>query len=156
MQIDEDDLLFVVQHYKRNRLNEQSAWKEFSRITKNKPAGKPHRLAIAASLTLIASVILATGIYFNRRLPNNSYAPRPISTEQKTGNTSLEANDSTVVFHFADKPINSVLTELGTYFGKNLSANDTTKRITGEMEISTLEEATNILECTLNIIITVE
>ena len=55
------------------------------------------------------------------------------------------------VFHFDDTPINEVLGKLSRYYDVQLSASDTTKRVSGEIEAASADDAIEVLETTLDI-----
>ena len=55
------------------------------------------------------------------------------------------------VFHFHGTPINEVLGKLSRHYSVQLSASDTTKRVSGEIEAASADDAIEVLETTLDI-----
>ena len=121
--INDDELRFVVKHYKP-------------------------KIAVAASIILAVGIAVAAGIigYHNYMLPQK---PIPVDTAYVI--EDYEESDTTDVFRFDHTPINKVLGELSRYYNTNLYASDTTKSVTGEIEASKVEDAIEVLETTLGI-----
>jgi ferric-dicitrate binding protein FerR (iron transport regulator) len=58
------------------------------------------------------------------------------------------------VFHYNHTPIRQVLTELSETYGVELEVNDTTQCVTGEFEVSSVEEVISLLENAIPVTIT--
>lgn len=155
--INDDELHFVVKHYKENRLNADAAWIKLKLKTGNKQTRTLWKsVSVAASVLLIASIAIACIVIgYNHyksipQQPNNQIIP-VADTLYITENT-----DSIKVFKFNGESIGKVLKELSTYYGKNLSTADSTKVLSGEIEATSCEDAVSIIEGTLDIKIVVK
>ena len=150
----QDEIEFVIKHYQVGHFNANDAWKKMNR-DKNSSSRNTfsyRKFIIAATVALIIAISGALAM-----IVTNTKKNIPVTAESTIGNTqTLQKTDSTIVFKFKDEPINKVLKQLSSYYGKRLTTNDTTKHVTGELEIHSLEEATNILETTLQIQIEVQ
>lgn len=131
--INDDELHFVVKHYKENRLNADAAWIKLKLKTGNKQTRTLWKsVSVAASVLLIASIAIACIVIgYNHyksvpQQPNNQIIP-VADTLYITENT-----DSIKVFKFNGESIGKVLKELSTYYGKNLSTADSTKVLSGK------------------------
>lgn len=155
--INDDELHFVVKHYKENRLNADAAWIKLKLKTGNKQTRTLWKsVSVAASVLLIASIAIACIVIgYNHyksvpQQPNNQIIP-VVDTLYITENT-----DSIKVFKFNGESIGKVLKELSTYYGKNLSTADSTKVLSGEIEATSCEDVVSIIEGTLDIKIVVK
>lgn len=155
--INDDELHFVVKHYKENRLNADAAWIKLKLKTGNKQTRTLWKsVSVAASVLLIASIAIACIVIgYNHyksvpQQPNNQIIP-VADTLYINENT-----DSIKVFKFNGESIGKVLKELSTYYGKNLSTADSTKVLSGEIEATSCEDAVSIIEGTLDIKIVVK
>ena len=155
--INDDELHFVVKHYKENRLNADAAWIKLKLKAGNKQTRTLWKsVSVAASVLLIASIAIACIVIgYNHykavpQQPNNQIIP-VADTLYITENT-----DSIKVFKFNGESIGKVLKELSTYYGKNLSTADSTKVLSGEIEATSCEDAVSIIEGTLDIKIVVK
>ena len=155
--INDDELHFVVKHYKENRLNADAAWIKLKLKAGNKQTRTLWKsVSVAASVLLIASIAIACIVIgYNHyksvpQQPNNQIIP-VADTLYITENT-----DSIKVFKFNGESIGKVLKELSTYYGKNLSTADSTKVLSGEIEATSCEDVVSIIEGTLDIKIVVK
>ena len=149
MRTDEDELRFVTKHYQEGRLDEKKAWR---RLQQQLPHPRK-RLATMAAASLIACAVVAgllTGyVHFRRTATQDTTVTKTTDSIAPT-----EQTDSTKVFRYENTPITEVLRELSAYYRTPLEANDTTRRVTGEIEAASLEELTEVLEKTLDLKIT--
>ena len=149
MRTDDDELTFVTKHYQEGQLDEKKAWR---RLRQQLPHPRK-RLATMAAASLIACVVVAgllTGYVHFRRT-----ATQGTTVTKTTGSIApTEQTDSTKVFRYENTPITEVLRELSAYYRIPLEANDTTRRVTGEIEAASLEEVIDVLEKTLDLKIT--
>ncbi len=149
MKTDEDELTFVTKHYQEGRLDEKKAWR---RLRQQFPHPRK-RLATMAAASLIACAVAAgllTGyVHFRRTATQDTTVTKTTGSIAPTGQT-----DSTKVFRYENTPITKVLRELSAYYRIPLEANDTTRRVTGEIEAASLEEVIDVLEKTLDLKIT--
>lgn len=149
--INDDELRFVVKHYKPNYLDTKRAWQRFKAI-RGVDTSNRRKIAVAASIILAVGIAVAAGIigYHNYMLPQK---PTPVDTAYviEIYEECYEECDTTDVFRFDHTPINKVLGELSRHYNTNLSASDTTKSVTGEIEASKVEDAIEVLETTLGI-----
>lgn len=149
MRTDDDELIFVTKHYQEGRLDEKKAWR---RLRQKFPHPRK-RLATMTAASLIACAVVAgllTGYVHFRRT-----ATQDTTVTKTTGSIApTEQTDSTKVFRYENTPITEVLRELSAYYRTPLEANDTTRRVTGEIEAASLEEVIDVLEKTLDLKIT--
>ncbi len=155
--INDEEFNFVVEHYKENRIDTDSAWKKFKQRNNIKSSRNNWKsLSIAASVLFMTSITIAcivTGYNPFKsviRQPNNSDKPLVDTIPDKV------VNDSVKVFKFNDEPVGKVLKELSSYYGKTLSTSDSTKVLSGEIEATSCEDMVSIIETTLDIKIKVE
>lgn len=148
---EEKSLAFVARYFKEGRLNKEKANRLFCKTT----GYGQHTLRlkawrIAAAILLVASITFAAITIVHRQ---SKLLPTPSKVIMDTTSTQQALPDSTqsVTFHFNRTPVNRVLDEVGEHYGAKLEASDTTKTVSGAIEVSSLQEATNILETTLNI-----
>lgn len=153
-EINEEELKFVAKSYKEGRLNIDNAWKKYSKQFQTVSNKSYRRIVTAASITLIAGIALACGLlagYHYGVFPTGNKSVNTIENNMANAPQSHVQTDSLVLFRFENEPINIVLKEISNHFGTELYANDTTKNVTGEFEVQSVEDAINILENTLNI-----
>ena len=95
---------------------------------------------------------MAAGIvgYHHYMLPRKPM-PKLIPVDTAYVIEDYEDSDTTDVFSFNHTPINEVLGELSRHYHTQLSASDTTKSVTGEIEASSVEDAIEVLQTTLGI-----
>lgn len=151
--INEDELRFVAKHYKGGRLNTAKAWKKYRTLSGQTERGKMKRFAIAASILFMATMAIAC-IYWtqNHRIPisHDTEETVPMDTTE-----NMKKINNIKVFRYENQPINYVLKDLSQYYGHKLSANDTTKHLTGELQADSLEVVVDMLEETLDIKISI-
>ncbi len=150
--INDDELRFVVKHYKSNCLDTNRAWQRFKAIRGISTTGNRRKIAVAASATLAIGIAVAAGIvgYHHYMLPRKPM-PKLIPVDTAYVIEDYEDSDTTDVFSFNHTPINEVLGELSRHYHTQLSASDTTKSVTGEIEASSVEDAIEVLQTTLGI-----
>ena len=149
---DDKSLKFVVNHYKEGRLNKNKAFNRFCNLTGySKVSAVPKFLKIAAAIFIVATIVFAAGYrHFHFNLPVKPQKQQADSlTKEKTGSERVR----TVVFHFNQTPVNAALKEIGYHYHTSLEASDSTRKVTGTIEVSSLDEAVDILDNTLNITI---
>lgn len=152
-EIHEDELRFVARHYKANRLNSGQAWQTLQQRVGRAARLTRRRLAIAASLVLAVGIALAGGLWgYFRSAASPSSAPVPAGAVSPTASPE---GDSVVVFRFENEPVGHVLRRISAHYGRSLTASDTTRCVSGEVEAGPLPEVVAILERTLGIQITV-
>ena len=155
--INDDELNFVVKHYKENRLDKDTAWKKLKQHT-----GKMQTQSIWKGISVAASILLITGIAIVCIVVSYNHfksAPeQPDSIVEQTADTikTIVKSDSIKVFKFNEEPVGNVLRELSNYYGKALSSADSTKKLSGEIEATSCEDAVSIIESTLDIKIVVK
>ena len=153
--INDDELNFVVKHYKENRINTDSAWKKLKQQNAIKSSHSVWKsISVAATVLLITSIAIACIV--------TGYNPFKSSPQLPTDSSSIETipanviNDSVKVFKFTNEPVSDVLKEISSYYGKTLSTSDSTKFLSGEIEAASCEDIVSIIESTLDIKIKVE
>ena len=156
----EDDLQFVVDHYKTGHKNVDNAWKEFKGMSGITQSGSRKRLHVAASIAFAAVMEVAATMFVVRSISNGSpksspNIERPLpDTVSKAKTDTVKTKKGTVVFHFDHTPANAAIRKVSDYYGVGLTASDTTKMVTGEIEAHNINEAIDMLEATLGIEIT--
>ncbi|MBO5058529.1 MAG: DUF4974 domain-containing protein [Prevotella sp.] len=155
--IDEDELRFVANQYKEQRLDTDKAWKIFLYVGGSRTVaghGKRRLAAIAASIFAV-SVVVACMVAGYCMYDNNGIQPDDAPL-MKDSVEQVQKNDSIVVLHFDNAPVNDVMRQLSRHYGCNLSASDTTKRVSGDIQVDSLHTTVDILEQILGIKITVK
>ena len=149
MKTDKDELAFVAKHYQEGRLDEKKAWKRFASQT----GLARKRVGAVAAACIAACIALAciTAGYMHSRKPATR---TPAATETTDSVTPGRKTKGTKVFRYENAPLRKVLDELSAYYHTRLTANDTTRRVTGEIETTSPEEVIEILEKTLDVEIT--
>lgn len=147
---EEKELTFVAKYYQEGRMDVDKAWKCFSRRTKRRSRMIYHRIAVAAVVLLLVNIAVAAlwlghkGHFTSSAVPEVS--PQIVEAESP--------KDTMRVFHYNHTPIRQVLTELSETYGVELEANDTTQCVTGEFEVSSVEEVISLLENAIPVTIT--
>lgn len=154
--INENELDFVVKHYKEDRINTEAAWKKFKKrnvIMKSRKSWKS--ISVAASVLIITSAAIACIVLGYR--PFKSAPKATHSATIQTDTAPAKVVDKKIkVFKFDKEPIGKVLKKLSAYYGKSLSTTDSTKVLSGEIEATSCEDMVSIIESTLDIKITME
>lgn len=153
--INDDELRFVLDHYKPGRLDAGRAWNRLQ-ASRGLQAKSRRRLAVAASWAAAIGVAVAAGIVGYVRFVPSSAGPAPQPVMPDTVTTVYEScdADTTDVFRFDNTPVNQALEAVSRHYGVRLSASDTTKSVSGEIEASSADEAIGILEATVGVKIT--
>ena len=156
----EDELQFVVDHYKTGHKNVDNAWKEFKGMSGITQPCSRKRLLVAASIAFAVVMAVAATMFVVRNFGNGSPKSSP-NTERALPDTVSKATTDTVktktgpvVFHFDHTPVNAAIRKVSDYYGVGLTASDTTKMVTGEIEAHNINETIDMLEATLGIEIT--
>lgn len=153
----EEELRFVAKHYREDRLDTRKAWRRLLMSQGRQPGNRRKWVAVAASIALAIGIAVAC-VLVNTPRPMLPPAVSP-KDSVKVGPDSVATKpsaDSIRVFHFQDEPVMQALEEVGQYYGKVLSASDTAKHVSGDIQAGTLEETVDILEQTLGVNITVK
>lgn len=150
----DDELQFVVDHYKEGHKNSNSAWKEFLGLSGLSGKTSNKRWLVAACITFAAIMAVAATVFIVHRGTIKPTAPS-VNTEKVVTDSlkedSVQVKDSVKVFRFDNTPVNLALKDISDYYGITLEASDTTKNISGEFEAKDINEAISLLEATLNI-----
>lgn len=148
----DDELQFVASHYKRNCLDTRRAWRRLQTRRGNGRQALTRRIAVAASVVAAVGIAVAAGIfgYRNYMLPRKPM-PTVIPADTATATYEKSESDTTDVFRFDHTPINQVLDELSRHYNRQLTASDTTKSVSGEIEAASVEDAVDVLETTLGV-----
>lgn len=150
--INDDELQFVASHYKRNCLDTSRAWRRLQTLRSNGHRMPTRRIAVAASVVAAVGIAVAAGIlgYRNYMLPQK---PMPTVFPADSATTIYEKteSDTTDVFRFDHTPINQALDELSHHYHRQLTASDTMKSVSGEIEATSVEDAVDVLETTLGV-----
>lgn len=137
--IRENELEFVSRHYRKGRLNTNKAWRSFRNRTGHTSFITLHRKAIAASAALVLGLSVALAFNWNTIFP-----PTP-------AHPLIEVRNGATILKYNNEPIGNVLQELSDFYGNDITTADPSRRISGEIESSSLEETIEILEATLDI-----
>lgn len=158
--INDDELQFVARHYKADSLNADRAWKRFSMTTGrgtlrvSPPARRlgpaTRRIAASVGIALIVSASVACGFWYARQQADSS--PLPPTSSLNTPYRYLQPRAESIVLKYDNAPIDDVLSELSDYYGRELALKTAPRRrISGEIEATSLEEVVEVLEATLDI-----
>lgn len=151
---DKNTLDFVVQNYTEKGLDTERALRQFQQQAGITPNRSWRHIAAVAALVMVVGGALACGLWYGQQ----DQAERQIeSTAPDTSYRILkQKDDRSILLQYDNEPIGNVLRELSTYYKKELSTKENLRRISGEIEASSLEEIIVILETTLNIKIQVK
>lgn len=107
--INDDELRFVVKHYKPNCLDTKRAWQRFKAM-RGVDTSNRRKIAVAASIILAVGIAVAAGIigYHNYMLPQKPIS-KPIPVDTAYVIEDYEECDTTDVFRFDHTPINPIL-----------------------------------------------
>lgn len=167
-EINEDELQFVARHYKEDTLNTERAWRTLrQRVLPSSATHLPtrrlstatRRIAAAVSIALIVGASVACGLWYSRQQAVVPDAPVAPSTTVATPYRYLQAKGESIVLKYDNAPIEEILNELSTHYGRTLvlqSASASGRCISGEIEATSLEEVVEILEATLDIEIEIQ
>lgn len=163
MEINEKELEFVSRHYKKGRLNTDKAWGRLRGSRTTSPlqlAGLRRETeqergykAIAASVAIVLGLSVALAYNWSTIFPSTE---QEVVDKHAPAMPIIEAKDSCVVLKYDNEPIGKILGELSGYYHCNVSTEDSTRCVTGELEATSLNEVVDILQTTLNIKITVK
>lgn len=149
-----DELQFVVDHYKVGHRDSDTAWKEFLRLSGLSRRTSNKRWLAVACIAFAAIMAVAATVFIVHRGTVRPTSPS-VNTENVVTDSlkedSVQVKDSVKVFRFDNTPVNSALKEISDYYGVQLEASDTTKNISGEFEAKDINEAISLLEATLSI-----
>lgn len=146
-EINEDELRFVARHYRNGRLDTDKAWKQFQSLRGGEKLSGRRLWAVAASIALAVGIALACVV-----IGNNYHKGQSQPSETTVGtDVRPQLTDSLKVFRFHNEPIGVVLRELSAYYGRTFVTEDTTRRVTGEIQADSPETAVDILEQILGI-----
>lgn len=146
---DKNTLDFVLQHYEAGRTDEEKALRLFQQRAGLATRRTWRQIAAVAALAMMVGGALACGLWYTQQdraeVQAESIAPETNYRilKQKGGQT--------ILLRYDNEPIGNVLRELSTYYKKELSTKEGQRRISGEIEASSLEEVIVVLETTLNI-----
>ena len=150
----EDELQFVVDHYKTGHKNVDNAWKEFKGMSGITQSGSRKRLLVAASIAFAAVMAVAATMFVVRSKSSPNIERALPDTVSKAKTDTVKTKKGPVVFYFDHTPVNAAIRKVSDYYGVSLTASDTTKMVTGEIEAHNINEAIDMLETTLGIEIT--
>ena len=156
--LNDKDLDFVARHYKEDALSPGQAWQTFTRRTGYKPSRSTSRRWIAAAcVAAVFTTAIAGALWLSHQSnpPSTTTAvttPLPSAPDYRI----LQQKTGGIILRYNKEEIGNVLKELSTYYGKTLSTTEPERRISGEIEATSLEEVVEILESTLNIHISVQ
>ena len=165
-EINDDELQFVVRHYKEDALNADRALRTLrQRVLPFSQANQPtrsistatRRIAASVGIALIVGASVACGVWYARQ--QTASRPQYPAASLTTPYRYLQVKDESVVLKYDNAPICDVLSELSTHYGRTLvlqSASASDRRISGEIEATSLEEVVEILEATLDIEIEIQ
>lgn len=159
-EINEDELKFVAHHYEEDALDADRAWRRFQQR-----AGIPltrrttfRRIAASVGILFIVSASIACGFWYARRQAVLLDTPEQMPTATATTPYRyLQPTDESLVLKYDNAPIGDVLSELTAYYGRELVLKgEADRRISGEIEATSLEEVVEILNATLDVEIVIK
>lgn len=179
-EINEDELQFVVHHYEEGALDTDRALqrlRQHAPVSAGESGGEaPHstgtrrlsmpirRIAASVSIAFIVGASVACGFWYARQQtisspqsPDYSLLPSPSSLKKPY--RYLQPKAESIVLKYDNAPIDDVLSELSSYYGRTLvlqSPSASHHSISGEIEATSLEEVVEILEATLDIDIEIQ
>ena len=138
----DQELGFVLHHYRKGMFDPDKALK------KVKPAiHKPLRKWVVAAASLLCLVVFAAVMTWqavNSDIPAKREAPSP-SDKQEV------AMQPTASFHFDDTPLPDVLSQLSSWYGVQLKADNTEKHLTGDFPADSLDAIIGMIEEVLDV-----
>lgn len=170
----DDELQFVVHHYEEGALDTDRAWKRFRQHTGGsaRESGGVRRLSLpmrriaaSVSIALIVGGSIACGLWYVRQ-QTATEATETTATTVATSYRYLQPRAESIVLKYDSAPIGDVLSELSSYYhceltlqatpsladsGSSENGTTTDRRISGEIEATSLEEVIEILEATLDV-----
>lgn len=160
-EINDDELQFVARHYEENALDTERALRTVRQRTAEGEArfSAPfRRIAASVGIALIVGASLACGFWYSRRQAAVLDAPEAPTSSVNAPYRYLQTTDESIVLKYDNAPIGDVLDELSAYYGHKLVLQGSTaeRRISGEIEATSLEEVVEILEATLDVEIEIE
>lgn len=151
---DKNTLDFIIQHYDEGGLDTERALRQFEQRAGITPRRSWRHIAAVAALVMVVGGALACGLWYGLQEQAEEQAENVVAN---TDYRILKQKDEhTILLRYDNEPIGNVLHELSTYYKKELSTKENKRRISGEIEASSLEEIIVILETTLNIKIQVK
>lgn len=148
----EKELKFVVKNYRQGRLNTENAWTKFSEISGITNKEKQwKKYSVAVSLIFFICAAMACIIIFKEKHSDFYQNKEKTETVRHKQNVYMEKAAGTKVFTFDNTPINIALKEISDYYGCELTTEDSTKCVSGEIESTSPDDAIAVLEATLNI-----
>lgn len=151
---DKNTLDFIIQHYDEGGLDTERALRQFEQRAGIAPRRSWRHIAAVAALVMVVGGALACGLWYGLQEQAEEQAENVVAN---TDYRILKQKDEhTILLRYDNEPIGNVLHELSTYYKKELSTKENQRRISGEIEASSLEEIIVILETTLNIKIQVK
>ena len=117
------------------------------------------RIAASVSIALIVSASVACGVWYARHWNTQQATPEAPTASVNTPFRYLQPAGESIVMKYDNAPIEDVLSEVSTYYGRQLvlqSASASNRHISGEFEATSLEEVVEILEATLEIEIEIQ
>lgn len=145
---EENELRFVVQYYKKGHKNSGKAWNDFARMSGRQAKTGYRRIGLVACAILGAIVAIAAIVLSVSPVARHTLWPADTTVATPKG---VMLKDSTIVFRFDNVPVATALSEISRHYGAILSANDTTKRVTGEFETHNVDEAVEVMENVLGV-----
>lgn len=175
-EINDDELQFVARHYEENGLDAERALRtvrqRMAPSARRKTDGETHlssstrrisastrRIAASVSIALIVSASVACGVWYARHWNTQQATPEAPTASVNTPFRYLQPAGESIVMKYDNAPIEDVLSEVSTYYGRQLvlqSASASNRHISGEFEATSLEEVVEILEATLEIEIEIQ
>lgn len=151
---DKNTLDFIIQNYDEGGLDTERALRQFEQRAGIAPRRSRRHIAAVAALVMVVGGALACGLWYGLQEQAEEQAENVVAN---TDYRILKQKDEhTILLRYDNEPIGNVLHELSTYYKKELSTKENQRRISGEIEASSLEEIIVILETTLNIKIQVK
>lgn len=181
-EINDDELQFVARHYQEEALDTDRAWKRLRQhvhASAEEGGGVRHisigsrrlstgfrrlstssrRIAASVSIALIVGASVACGFWYVRQQASTAEGAVVPESAATTPFRYLQPQAESIVLKYEDAPIDDVLSEISSYYGRTLvlqSPSASERCISGEIEATSLEEVIEILEATLDIEIVIQ
>lgn len=133
---------FVLRHYAEGRFDPEAALKKL----RPRPI---RRRWVAAAASLLCIVAFASVLTWQLSKPK-----QPLPTPATESVVSTHEEPDVAHFSFNDTPLPDVLSQLGSYYGVTLEANDSTRHLTGEFSGEQLDDIIGMIEEVLSVKIT--
>ena len=136
------ELGFVLRHYRKGMFDPDKALKKI-RTTRRTPM----RSWVAAAASLLCLVVFAAVLTWQAVKPD-APAKREIPSARDKQEVVVQPTAS---FHFDNTPLPEVLSQLSSWYGVTLKADNTEKHLTGDFSADSLDAIIGMIEEVLDV-----